>query len=106
MNQNAKNPSDEIALIADINATFPRANARSLREWANDPAQLGAVISGEALIGDEPIAPYICPDDEAYDGWTHGAFKEWVEARGWYVEVYEPGTLWIVPCAMPAEALA
>lgn len=93
-----KNTADEAAFIADLNATFPGCNARSLRQWSGNPAYIGAVVGGEAdVIEGEPIAPYVFQDSAEYDGWVHGAFAAWVSLRGWYVEVYEPGTLWVVP---------
>ncbi|OGA63054.1 MAG: hypothetical protein A2710_26510 [Burkholderiales bacterium RIFCSPHIGHO2_01_FULL_64_960] len=93
-----KNTADEAAFIADLNATFPGCSARSLRQWSGNPAYIGAVVGGEAdVIDGEPIAPYVFQDSAEYDGWVHGAFAAWVSLRGWYVEVYEPGTLWVVP---------
>ena len=89
---------DEAALIADLNAHFPGAKAQSLRSWSSNPTQMGAVVSGEAEI--KPgycIGPSIYLDDEAYDGYIHRGFEAWCVARGWYVEIYEHGTLWVVP---------
>ena len=97
-----KTLSNEAVLIADLNATFHGCGATSLRQWSGNPLQIGAVVGGESgVVEGEPIAPYIYPESTAYDGWVHGAFSEWVRQRGWYVEVYEPGTLWVVP--IPTE---
>ena len=93
-----KTHGDEAALIADLNATFPNARATSLRKWSGNPEQIGAVVNGEAEI--EPgyaIGPYIPEDDESYNGSVHRGFEAWCKARGWYVETYEYGTLWVVP---------
>jgi hypothetical protein len=106
MSLNRKHEGDEAVLIADLNATFPRADAKSLRIWSGNTTNFGACICGEAEIEDGfEIGPYIAPDDEAYDGYIHKAFAAWVEARGWYVEVYEPGTLWVVPLPTIPAAL-
>lgn len=93
-----KSINDEAALIADLNATFPGARATSLRKWSGNPEQIGTVVCGEAEI--EPgycIGPYIPQNDEAYDSSVHRGFEAWCKARGWYVETYEFGTLWVVP---------
>ncbi|WP_338499912.1 hypothetical protein [Delftia tsuruhatensis] len=98
---------DEAALIADLNAHFPGAKAQSLSSWSSNPTQIGAVVSGEAEI--EPgycIGPSIYLDDEAYDGYIHRGFEAWCEVRGWCVETYEFGTLWVVPLPSQQELAA
>lgn len=98
-----KNIDDEAALIADLNATFPGAMARSLRTWSGDPMFIGAVVCGEAEIEEGyAIGPYSPPADPAYNGCTHSGFEAWCELRGWYVEVHDYGTLFVVP--LPSEA--
>ncbi|MEH3087698.1 MAG: hypothetical protein PGN26_14455 [Xylophilus ampelinus] len=91
--------ADETALIAELSAVFPGCRARPLREWTDGPVGIAIALSGEAAFEPgEPIGPYISPgDDPAYDGWVHKGFSAWVAARGWYVEVYEPGLLWLLP---------
>lgn len=98
-----KTIEDEAALIAELNAVFPRSDARSLREWRNRSTSIGAVVCGEAKIGGEEIGPTVVADHETYNGWVHKAFEAWCEDRGWYVEVYEPGTLWVVPLPGDSE---
>lgn len=92
-------------MIADLNATFPGAGARSLRQWSGKECHIGAVVSGEAEIeSGYPIGPYIYDaENKAYDGHIHKGFEVWCEARGWYVEVYEPGTLWVIPLPSQQE---
>src|SRR5690606_35230625 len=86
-----KTIEDEAALIAELNAVFPRSDAQSLRKWRNRATSIGAVVCGEAKIGGEEIGPTVVVDHETYNGWVHKAFEAWCEDRGWYVEVYEPG---------------
>ncbi|WP_288898759.1 hypothetical protein [uncultured Delftia sp.] len=98
---------DEAALIADLNASFPGARAKSLRDWSGNSEQIGAVVCGEAEI--EPgycIGPYNPLDDEAYNGSVHRGFEAWCEVRGWCVETYEFGTLWVVPLPSQQELAA
>lgn len=101
-----KTINDEDALIAELRQAFPRTDPVSLRRWSNQPNNIGACVCGEAEIDGLDIGPYIHPnyepEDTPYNGWVLKAFEAWCEARGWYVEVYEPGTLWVVP--LPAEA--
>lgn len=94
-----KSPEDEAALIADLNATFPDARATSLRTWAGNPKQTGAVVCGEALMPDGSCVGLYAhnSEDEAYDGLTHKGFEAWCKERGWYVELYDAGVLWVVP---------
>jgi hypothetical protein len=97
----ARLAATEAALLSDLASTFPAANPASLREWLGQPSRYGVVVSGEAEIEpDFPIGPYRAVDDDAYEGGLiHLAFVAWAELRGWHVEVYEPGTLWLVPLA-------
>ena len=105
MSLNRMNEADEARLIADLAATFPGTNPRSLRQWSGRSTSFGACVCGEAVMPDGcEIGPYIFPDSDEYDGWVHAGFEAWVEARGWYVELYEPGALHIVP--IPAIAIA
>lgn len=98
MSLNRKNEADEARLISDLNATFPGVDATSLRQWSGHSDCLGAVVSGEARMPDGlEIGPYIAPEIDEYDGYIHQGFEAWLNARGWYVELYEPGTLWVVP---------
>lgn len=102
-----KTHADEAALIAALNATFPGARAVSLRKWSANSEQIGAVVCGEAEI--EPgycIGPYIPLGGEAYNGSVHRGFEAWCEDRGWYVETYEYGTLWVVPLPSQVELAA
>lgn len=96
-----KTVEDEQGLIAELRTAFPRTDPRSLRAWSNKPANIGAVVCGEAEIDGLEIGPTINPnydiDDTPYNGWVLKAFEAWCTARGWYVEVYDPGTLWVVP---------
>jgi len=91
----------EAALLADLAATFPGANPVSLRQWSGRPDHFGAVVCGEAEI--EPgyaIGPYGPVDVEEYEGGAlHLGFVAWAERRGWHVEVYDFGTLWLTPLA-------
>lgn len=99
-----KTYADEAALIADLNNTFPGARAVSLGKWSSNPEQTGAVVCGEAEI--EPsysIGLYWPIDDDAYNGSVHKGFEAWCEARGWYVETYDYGTLWVVPLPSQEE---
>lgn len=90
--------TDEQKLIADLNATFKNADARPLSSWWNKPDAVGAAVCGEAEFApDEPIGPYIPCTDAPYDGYLHTGFARWAESRGWHVEVYEPGVLFLVP---------
>lgn len=99
-----KSIEDEAALIADLNATFPGARATSLRTWADNPKQIGAVVSGAGTnAAGLEIQPVIYPDHEAYDGRTLIEFEKWCNARGWYAETYDVGTLWVVPLPSQQE---
>lgn len=94
----------EQELIEAVNAAFPGANACSLSVWARDRYGLGAVVCGEARMANgEVIGPYIPDCDPPYDGYLHTGFIAWAEEHGWHVEVYEPGTLFLMPLASIKE---
>ncbi len=104
MKPTVKTASDEIALIAELQATFPGSRPVSLRTWQGHTDSIGVVVCGEAEVAPgQPIGPYRYVDMPEYNGLIHTGFEAWLEARGWYAEVYEYGTLWILPLPSQQE---
>ncbi len=91
----------ESELMVDIAATFPHMWMRPMREYgATSPGYDGIGVQiGEGVLadGEEIVSTLACNDPDVYDGHVHLAFIEWVKSRGWRVEEYDPGVVFVMP---------
>ena len=89
----------EEQLIADLLATFPGVHARPAREYGRPECQEGVWLAGEAEMPDG--LPMFCTlathDPEVHNGYVHQALEQWLEDRGYWIEMWDYGVYFAIP---------
>lgn len=97
---------NEAELINDLKVLCPELHVRPVSEFGKDYKDwIGVWTGGEGNMPDglQIFNDLIHTTDEGYNGGVHDGFIAWLESRGWYIENYDGGTMFIIPIAYASQ---